>query len=140
MAGNPAWVKGGKSPNPSGRPKGAPTSQTQLAKLLKDRADDVVQTVVNAALAGDMQAANIVVSRIIPPLKSEAQKVTFQFDASQPLSKQVEQVLQAISEGKVAPDGGKQLIELIGSLGTIRQMDEYEARLKALEAKNDIPV
>ncbi|MEZ5534169.1 MAG: DUF5681 domain-containing protein [Thiolinea sp.] len=137
---NPAWKKGMQSPNPKGRPKGQSPTQNRLADMLKDKADDVVQTVVNAALAGDMQAANIVVSRIIPPLKSEAQKVTFQFDASQPLSKQVEQVLQAISEGKVAPDGGKQLIELIGSLGTIRQMDEYEARLKALEAKNDIPV
>ena len=71
----------------------------------------------------------------VPNASSQAEKVTFDFDATAPVVRQVEQVLAAIDAGAVAPDVGKQIIEAIGSLSAIRATEELEARLTALEAK-----
>lgn len=40
-----------------------------------------------------------------------------------------------MSEGKAAPDMGKQIIETVGALGAIRQAGEFERRSAALEAR-----
>lgn len=69
--GNPSWVKGGRSPNPSGRPKGVLDKRTKVTQALADDAPAIVRVVVDAALEGDMQAAGLVLSRIAPILRSE---------------------------------------------------------------------
>ncbi|WP_157160199.1 hypothetical protein [Cupriavidus sp. BIS7] len=68
------------------------------------------------------------------PQKSR-QWVSFSSDAQAPLAHLVEQVLQAIAGGHVAPDMGKQIIESISALAGVRQIDELEQRLQALEGK-----
>ena len=80
-----------------------------------------------------MSAAALVLARVAPALRLVTPTVEFDFDARSSLSAQVEQVLQAIADGKVAPDIGKQIIEAIAQLGGIRQVDDLEARIKALE-------
>lgn len=86
-------------------------------------------------MEGDPASASLILSRILPPLRSQSEKVAFEFDPSLPVSKQVEQVLLAISEGALAPDTGKQIIDAIGALSTVRLAEEVEARLAALEAR-----
>ena len=79
--------------------------------------------------------AGLVLSRVMPTLASQAEKVQFDLDPSAPLGKQVEQVLAAMKDGEIAPDNAKRIIETIESLGAIRQMDDIEERLAALEAQ-----
>ncbi len=133
--GNPAWTKGGPSPNPSGRPKGIIDRRQKVQVALMDDAPAIARVVIDAALEGDMQAAGLVLSRIAPTLRSQAQPVAFDFDATAPIARQVEQVLDAIATGAVAPDVGKQIIDAIGALSAVRATEELEARLAALEAK-----
>jgi len=64
----PKWVPGMKSPNPAGRPKGTLSKRDRVAQALNDDAPDVVRKVIEAALAGDMTAAGLVLSRIVPPI------------------------------------------------------------------------
>ena len=113
--GNPTWVKGCRSPNPAGRPKGIVDKRTRVTQALADDAPAIARVVIEAALDGDMQAASLVLSRVAPALRSQAQTVTFDFDPSAPSVRQVEQVLVAIATGEVSPDIGKQIIEAIGA-------------------------
>lgn len=133
-AGNPGWYPGMRSPNPAGRPKGS-TPQTRLMQRMLDDADGVVDAIVAKALEGDTGAASLVLSRLVPTLKAQSEKVQFNFAASAPASEQVEAVLSAISDGMVAPDVGKQIIDAIGALAQVRATEELEARIAALEEK-----
>jgi hypothetical protein len=70
---------------------------------------------------------------LLPALKAQSERVQFEFDAAAPAARQVEQVLDAIAAGDVAPDVGKQIIEAIGALSMIRATEELDARISALE-------
>lgn len=131
--GNPAWTPGCKSPNPKGRPPGIVDKRQKVAQALADDAPAIARVVIDAALEGDMQAASLVLARIAPSLKAQSEKVEFAFDASAPVTTQIEQVLAGIASGAVAPDIGKQIIEAIGQLANARAAADLEARIAALE-------
>ncbi len=133
--GNPAWTPGCKSPNPSGRPKGIVDKRAKLSKQMLDDANGIVSVMVEKALEGDTGAASLVLSRVLPALKSQSERVLFEFDATAPVVKQVEQVLAAIASGAVAPDLGKQIVEAIHALSSIRAVEELEQRIVSLEEK-----
>ncbi|MCK2086677.1 hypothetical protein MXC99_00480 [Thauera aromatica] len=109
--------------------------RTRVTQALMDDAPKIARVVIDAALAGDVQAAGLVLSRVAPALRAQTERVEFDFDATAPVAQQVEAVLQAIAGGKVAPDVGKQIIEAIGALSAVRAVDELEKRLQALEDK-----
>lgn len=129
------WVKGMTSPNPRGRPPGITDRKAKLAHRMLEDADGIVRVMIDKALEGDPGAAALILSRVMPALRSQAEKVQFAFDPTAPVSAQVEMVLAAIASGSVAPDVGKQIIEAIGTLSTVRLAEEVEARLAALEAR-----
>lgn len=124
----------GRSGNPRGRPPGPSKQQALLNKML-DEANGILDAVIAKAQEGDPSAAALVLSRIVPSLRSQMKTVQFDLDPSLPLAAQVEQVLLAISTGQLAPDVGKQLIDAIGTLGNIRALEDLESRLAILEAK-----
>ncbi|MCF4164885.1 hypothetical protein L2U69_04440 [Zavarzinia compransoris] len=68
-------------------------------------------------------------------LRSQMERVEFDFDATAPAAQQVEQVLAAMAEGKVAPHAGRSIIEAIGSLSAVRAVEILEQRITALEEK-----
>jgi hypothetical protein len=102
--------------------------------MLSD-AHEIAGVVVAKAKEGDLQAASLVLARVMPTLAAQSEKVEFDLDPSAPLAQQVEQVLAATASGHMAPDNAKRIIEAIGALGAIRHMDEIEGRLAVLEAK-----
>lgn len=132
-AGNPNWKKGMKSPNPNGRPKGVIDKRLKVTKMLEDDADKIVRVIIDAALEGNVHAAALVLSRIAPAMKAQAEKVSFDFDSTASMTEQVQAVLQGIADGEVPPDTGKQIIEAIAALAGIKQIDELEHRLATLE-------
>jgi hypothetical protein len=82
---NSTWKKGMSSPNPSGRPRGVVDKRTRVTQTLLDDAPAIVRVVIDAALAGDVQAAGLVLSRVAPALKAQAERVQFEFDLSAPV-------------------------------------------------------
>jgi len=131
-----AWKPGMPSPNPSGRPKGIVDRRMKVTKALADDAPAVARVVIDAALEGDMQAANIVLSRVAPPIKAQAERVQFELSPDAPLAEQAQQILAAVAEGKVDPETGKTLIGCIQSVAGIRAVEELEHRLIILEARS----
>ncbi len=128
------WVKG-QSGNPRGRPPGRVDARTKITRALLDDAPAVARVVINAALEGDLQAASLVLARVAPALRQEAYPVQFPFDPSAPIARQIEQVLAAMAGGAVPPEVGKQTIDAIGTLSNARAVEELEARIITLEAK-----
>lgn len=131
--GNPAWTPGCASPNPAGRPKGLPDKRLLATQEMLDEMRNIVAVLVGKALEGDTNAASIVLSKVLPSVKAQAEKVNFDFDSKAPVSEQVAQVLDAIAAGAVAPDVGRLIIESVKALADVRASEELEARIAALE-------
>lgn len=125
----------GQSGNPKGRPVGSRNKKNVIAEEFEKDGSEVARVVMNAALEGDMQAANMVLQRLSPPLRARAEKVTFELTPDAPLHEQANQVLASVAEGAIDPETGKMLIDCIQSVAGIRAVDELEARLQALEEK-----
>ncbi len=126
----------GQSGNPKGRPVGSRNKKNVIAEEFEKDGSEVARVVMDAALAGDMQAANMVLQRLSPPLRARAEKVTFELTQDAPLHQQANQVLASVAEGAIDPETGKLLIDCIQSVAGIRAVDELEARLIALEEKS----
>ncbi len=126
----------GQSGNPRGRPVGSRNKKNVIAEEFEKDGSAVARVVMDAALEGDMQAANMVLQRLSPPLRARAEKVTFELTPDAPLHEQANQVLASVAEGAIDPETGKLLIDCIQSVAGIRAVDELEARLVALEEKN----
>lgn len=129
------WAKG-QSGNPAGRPPGRPDARTRISRSLMDDGPAIARVVIDAALSGDLQACAIVLSRIAPAIKPQAERVEFNFDASASMSLQIEAVLTAMASGEVAPDVGKEIITVLGTLAEARAAEDLEIRIRALEAKS----
>jgi hypothetical protein len=134
-AGNPGWKPGCPSPNPKGRPAGLPDKRLLATQAALDEMRNIVAMLVGRALEGDTNAASIVLSKVLPSVKAQMERVNFAFDSTAPISEQVAQVLDAIAAGAVAPDVGRLIIDSISRLADVRATEELEARIAALEGK-----
>ena len=133
--GNKSWVKGMPSPNPRGRPPGITDRKAKLAQRMLADADGIVSVLIAQALEGDTGAASLILSRVLPALRNQTEKVAFPFDPGAPIPQQIEAVLAAVAAGAVAPDVGQVLITSIKALADVRAVEELEARIIMLEAK-----
>jgi hypothetical protein len=133
--GNPNWHKGMKSPNPHGRKADFGVPRTKITAMLMDNVGGILEKQIAKALEGDSGAATLVLSRVMAPLKADSERVRFHFDPALPISQQVEQVLAAIAAGAVAPDVGKQIIDAIAALSSVRANEDLEQRIIQLEAR-----
>jgi hypothetical protein len=124
------------SPNPRGRPKGIIDKRSRITKALDDDATAIVRVVIDAAREGDMQACGMVLARIAPTLKPQAERVAFDLDPTAPVAQQIESVLAAVASGTLAPDLGQVVIASLGRLADARAVAELEDRIARLEGAN----
>ena len=109
------------SPNPSGRPKGIIDKRQRIQKALADDADALLAVIKAKALEGDMQAAGLLLSRTVPTLRAESdERVQFKFDATQPLAEQLQAITQAVADGEISLEQGKQFADLAARLAEVR--------------------
>lgn len=147
----PEWMQGfvpkpwegqwkpGQSGNPSGKRKGTTDKRTKLMKRMLDEAGDVLDAVLEKAKAGDPASAGLVLGRVLPALRAQAQTVEFDFDPDAPITVQIQQVLAAVAAGEVPPDTGEQIIRAIGTLSNARVTEELAAEIAALKARDITP-
>ncbi len=105
----------GKSGNPNGRPKGS-RNKTTLAtlELLGDEAEEITRIAIEKAKDGDIAAIKLVMDRICPPRKD--MPVSFELGNAQTLKSlvvAVDQLLQSISNGEIAPSEAQIVAALI---------------------------
>ena len=134
--GNAAWTRGMPSPNPAGRPRGITDRKAKLAQRMLSDADGIVSVLIAQALEGDTGAASLILSRVLPALRNQTEKVQFPFDPGAPIPQQIEAVLAAVAAGAVAPDVGQVIIQSVKALADVRAVEELEGRIITLEAKS----
>lgn len=130
----PRATDGRFTPGTSGNPQGRPKSETAaLRQSLADGAADVVKAILNAAKAGDMQACKIVLDRLLPPLKANAQTVHLDLPENASPLGIARSILAATASGTLAPDIAGQLVAAVGTFCRIEEIEELRVRIAALE-------
>lgn len=91
-----------------------------------------------AALAGDVQAARLLLERALPPIKPVEQSQHLSLPDGT-LTDQGRAVLAAVAAGELAPGQGAALLGAIGTLARVSEVDELARRIEVLEEKNAKP-
>ena len=133
-AGKKLWQPG-QSGNPKGRPRGSKNKRTILGEDFERQGAEVVAVVIEAAKAGDMTAAGLVLARLAPPLRAQSPAVQFELDRTLTLTEQAGQVIAAVAEGQLSPDAGKMLLDSLAAYASMRTADELAAKLEEIELR-----
>lgn len=131
------FVKG-QSGNPAGRPKGIIDKRQRLMKAIQGDIESVIRVVHERAQEGDMSAAALLLARAVPTLKAESDdRVQFEFDSSKAVADQLMQVAQAVANGELTIDQGKQFSEILQRIAAVRALsqggDNQAALINALK-------
>lgn len=123
----------------TGRPNGARNRTTMaVLGLLEGQAEALTQRAVELALAGDTTALRLCLDRIAPPRKDNPvcfplPPMSTAHDAAQAAGA----VLAAVSQGEITPGEGAQAMTLVDAFRRIFETAELEARVAALEKKEN---
>ena len=128
-----AW-KPGQSGNPKGRPPGA-GEVAKLRAAIAGNVPAILQSLTAAAMAGDVQAARLLLERTLPALKPAEQAQALHLPDGT-LTAQGRAVLAAVAAGELAPRQGAALLGAIGTLARVAEVDELARRIEALEGKH----
>jgi hypothetical protein len=133
--------KPGRSGNPEGRRRGSGKVGLIREALLaawdgkqEDGGDSIREILIAKARNGDAWAVRLVAERVCPPVKPIESVVEVAL-TGETLTEKAGCVLEALSEGTLAPSQAAQLLQAIGSLAKVIEVDEVLKRLAALEAK-----
>ena len=130
----------GWKPGQSGNPKGKTPGSGELQKLRASITADVPEILAGLVLAargGDVQAARLILERVLPPVKAIEQAVELQLPEGGTLTAQGRAVLAAVAVGELAPGQGAQLLAAIGTLARVTELDELAARITQLEQNHE---
>lgn len=124
--------KAGESGNPKGRPTGT-GKVAQVRASIAEHVPELLQALVAKAINGDVGAARLLLERTIAPLRAvePTQALTLP-DGT--LTEQGRAILKVVATGELAPSQGASLLNAIGALARVTEIDELMARIEALEA------
>jgi hypothetical protein len=129
------WKKG-ESGNPHGRKPGT-GKVAELRESIAGHLPEIIEQMVNRAKEGDVQAARLLLERVIPPLKSMEQNVMINLPANATLSEQGRTIIQSVAEGILAPGQGQALLSGLGSQARLIEITDLQQRIAALESKHE---
>lgn len=128
--------KPGKSGNPRGRPVGSKNRLTAIREALITPAEarEVVGVLVASARNGDTQAAGILLDRLWPRLRPSSPAIAFPLPETD-LASQAEAVMREAAAGALPVQEAAAIVASLSSVARIKQVSDFEARLKALELR-----
>ena len=127
----------GKSGNPRGKPKGARHRSSLIAEqLFASEIQDICKTVIEEAKAGDMQAARIILDRLLSPRKDNPIQIDLpKMESSSDLLKVVGCITDAVGSGQISPSEGEALARIVDIHTRALEFAEFEKRLAVLEGE-----
>ena len=94
----------------------------------------IIDTVRAKAMAGDMQAARIILDRLVPSLRPVEIPTVLTLPAGATLAGQAQAVIEAAAAGELAPGQAVQIVTALGGVAKIVEATELLKRIEALEA------
>ena len=126
----------GTSLNPAGKAKGTLSDTGRIRAALAGALPEILAAVVQRAKEGDLQAARIILERVLPPLRAEASPVCLAgLDGDAPLTERATLVFKAATAGEISVESASTLITALSGLSRLREADELTARVARLEAR-----
>ena len=133
---NAGSFKPGNAGGP-GRPRGVRNKSTLvLEKMMTDDGADVVRAVIKRAKDGEVQAARIVLDRILPIRKGRAVEIDLPvLETAGDVVAGIGVVARAMAEGEITPEEAQVMASVIEVQRKAIETTEIEARLDALEER-----
>lgn len=137
-AGRP--FESGQSGNPNGRPKGSRNKTLLLLEqMIEEEAQEICRAVIEQAKGGDLQAAKILIDRMIPPKKDRPINLDLpKLDSLSDVLKANSLILNAASSGEITPLEAESLLKVTEAFNKTFEILELETRLKTLEERCNI--
>ncbi len=126
----------GQSGNPAGRPRGSRNmASIRMQEMLEQKADALVNKVVELAIAGNIGALRLCLDRLVPtrtnePLVCEMPRLQKASDAVAAIAG----LASAAAAGDVTADEAAKLAKVISLYVNTLEAHEYEDRLAKLES------
>nr|WP_241017140.1 DUF5681 domain-containing protein [Paraburkholderia sp. Ac-20342] len=134
--------KKGQSGNPAGRPKTRGDRRTDrrddFRALFAARAPELVNKVLDLALAGDPAMLRLCVDKIVPSLRPTDAPVPVALPAGS-LAVQGRAVVDALARGQLTADQAQSVIAVIQGQAKIVETDDLARRVAALEKEHGAP-
>lgn len=124
--------KKGESGNVNGRPPGTSHGAT-LRRAIESRSTELIEKLIEQALAGDTSASGLLLNRILPALKPQALPVSVTTPDNAGLTAQGTAIITATLNGDIPPDIGSQLVTALSGLAKLNEVDGILQRLDRLE-------
>jgi len=127
--------KKGLSGNPEGRPAGLRNKASLLAEqLFAADIQTICSSVIEQAKIGNMQAAKLILDRILPskkdaPISLELSKIETHND----ILKAIACITKAVANGSITPLEGEALARIVDIHAKALELHQYEIRLVLLE-------
>lgn len=123
-------------PGQTGNPKGRPPGKSAITKMCESLAADVPEILaglVTAAKAGDVQAARLVLERVLPTLRPMEQPQELALPVDGTYTDQGRAVVRSVAEGELSPSQGAALLGAIGVMVKLSEADEVTRRIALIE-------
>lgn len=128
------YVKG-RSGNPAGRTPGK-TPGAKLRKAIEKQSDSILQSVITAAIDGNMMACKMLLDRITPPLKPIALPITFDNVGNDP-SIISEAIIGKMARGEVTPESANLAMAALSHQCKIFDIVHLTQEIDALKLRLD---
>jgi Family of unknown function (DUF5681) len=127
----------GASGNPKGKPRGARhAALLALDAIGAEGAAAVMRKVVEAAQAGDMRAADILLRRLWPERRGRPVALAFPYvNSAEGVTMALAAVVAAMGDGRITPDEAASVSAVIEVQRRAIETVELEARIAALEGR-----
>ncbi len=125
----------GKSGNPQGKPKGARHKASMMAEMLfEEEIELVYHQVINQAKEGNLQAAKIILDRLLPPKKDRP--INFKLPIIQNAADALKAgrlICHAVGTGELTPVEAESLSKIVEIQAKNIELYDFGLRLEAIE-------
>ena len=121
----------GVSGNPAGRPKGIKDKRHRYSEAIDSMIPQVLDSVFQKAIAGDMTAAKMLLDRTLPNKRPAQEHVEIEHSGN--IARDAQNVLGSVLDGEVSPDVGASLLSAMTTVLKAIEVEELAKRIEALE-------
>lgn len=127
----------GQSGNPAGRPPGSSnTLHQRLRDAVGARFDELVRSVLDAAISGDMAAAALILNRVVPTIRPMQEPQPFAL-AGDSMTAKAHAILDAVGRGELSAADGKSLLDAVGGVVKVQDAEQTQKQLELIRLSLD---